>query len=118
MNSFSVVLVPSFRDRFSSKRKISSRSVCSVVAFQLVCLLSLFGSAAFGQAPVGDNFNESTLNTSLWLVKAPAGETAQERGWGNMEAASRTVGVVLAGGEVAAHERAPAAGPVDCLSIR
>jgi hypothetical protein len=36
----------------------------------------LGGSYAYAQAPVGDSFNESSLNTSLWTVSAPAGGTA------------------------------------------
>ena len=45
----------------------------------LICLGSLacaFACTAYGQAPVGDAFNESSLNTSLWAVSAPAGGTA------------------------------------------
>jgi hypothetical protein len=39
-------------------------------------LVWLGGSLVYAQAPVGDAFNESSLNTSLWIVKAPAGGTA------------------------------------------
>ena len=59
-----------------SERRISSRSACRAIAFVLVCLVSLLGSTAYGQAPVGDAFNESTLNTSLWTVKAPVSGSA------------------------------------------
>ncbi len=76
MPHFSAVLALCPGNRLFSQRKISTRSACHVFAFALVCLLSLFGSAAYGQAPVGDAFNESTLNTSLWTVKAPVSGSA------------------------------------------
>jgi Chitobiase/beta-hexosaminidase C-terminal domain/FG-GAP-like repeat/Beta xylosidase C-terminal Concanavalin A-like domain len=76
MHHFPALLSLSPGDRFFSERKISSRSACRAIAFKFVCLLSLFGCAAYGQAPVGDAFNESTLNASLWTVKAPVSGSA------------------------------------------
>jgi hypothetical protein len=76
MAHLSAVLALGLRDRFFSERKISNRSRCRAIAFKLVCLLSLFGSSVYGQAPVGDAFNGSTLNTSLWTVKAPVSGSA------------------------------------------
>jgi lysophospholipase L1-like esterase len=76
MRHFSAVIALSLGGQLFSERKISSRSACRALAFELVCLLSLIGSAAYGQAPVGDAFNESTLNTSLWAVKAPVSGSA------------------------------------------
>jgi hypothetical protein len=76
MRHFPAVFALSLGDRRFSERKISSRSACCAIAYGLVCLLSLFGGAAYGQAPVGDAFNESTLNTSLWTVKAPVSGSA------------------------------------------
>ncbi len=76
MRHFSAVLALSLGGRLFSERKFSSRSGFRALAFELACLLSLIGSAAYGQAPVGDAFNESTLNTSLWMVKAPVSGSA------------------------------------------
>lgn len=36
----------------------------------------LYSCVAFAQAPVGDAFNESSLNTSLWTVRAPVSGSA------------------------------------------
>src|SRR3984885_722488 len=59
------------------EEKLSSRSACRFIALNLVvCMLSVCGGLAYGQAPVGDAFNESTLNTSLWTVKAPVSGSA------------------------------------------
>src|SRR5580704_6744579 len=76
MHHFPAVLAFCPGDRFFSERKISGRSACRAIAFRFVCLLLLFGCAAYGQAPVGDAFNESTLNASLWTVKAPVSGSA------------------------------------------
>src|SRR5882757_4787825 len=76
MRDCSAVLALRLGGRPFSERKISIRSACRAIAFELICVLSLFGSSAYGQAPVGDAFNESTLNTSLWTVKAPVGGSA------------------------------------------
>ncbi len=54
----------------SDNRSIMFRSMC--FAF----LLLLCGRSVRAQAPVGDAFSGSSLNTSLWTVKAPAGGTA------------------------------------------
>jgi hypothetical protein len=42
----------------------------------LALLVGLYSCAAYGQAPVSDAFNESSLNTSLWTVKAPVSGSA------------------------------------------
>ena len=76
MRHFSALPALSLGGLFFSQRKISSPSASRAIAFELICLLSLLGGAAYGQAPVGDAFNESTLNTSLWTVKAPVSGSA------------------------------------------
>jgi len=95
MAHLSAVLALGLRDRFFSERKISNRSRCRAIAFKLVCLLSLFGSSVYGQAPVGDAFDESTLNTSLWTVKAPVSGSA-----------------ALSGGIISAQSEGNQTGPV------
>ena len=58
-------------------RKNSVPGVRKACGFLFVGLFSsLCASIAYGQSPVSDAFNESSLNTSLWTVKAPAGGTA------------------------------------------
>ena len=52
------------------RQRVRSMSSCFVL------LVLLGGRFAAAQAPVGDAFNGSSLNTSLWTVKAPAGGTA------------------------------------------
>ena len=54
----------------AARRFIALKSIC----FALVVWLG--AGFAYAQAPVGDAFNESSLNTSLWTVSAPAGGTA------------------------------------------
>jgi hypothetical protein len=63
---------------FYSKRTTQRHPVTRLRAFSsaLAAFLSVCGCVAYAQSPVGDAFNESSLNTSLWTVKAPAGGTA------------------------------------------
>ena len=67
-NSMLQLVVRSFPERRSS-----SRSACCFIVLELLCLVSLCGSAAYGQAHTGVAFDESSLNTNLWTVCAPDG---------------------------------------------
>jgi Chitobiase/beta-hexosaminidase C-terminal domain/Beta xylosidase C-terminal Concanavalin A-like domain/FG-GAP-like repeat len=59
-----------------SRRQIHSNGLSMIaISICLVFLMSLGGSV-HAQAPVGDAFNESNLNTALWTVKAPVGGAA------------------------------------------
>jgi hypothetical protein len=49
----------------------SGRAACSFITLELLCLVSPCGRAAYGQAPTGVAFDESSLNTNLWTVCTP-----------------------------------------------
>jgi hypothetical protein len=57
--------------RVFPERKSSGRSACSFITLELLCLVSLRGRAAYGQAPTGVALDESSLNTNLWTECTP-----------------------------------------------
>jgi hypothetical protein len=63
MRQFVVRVVP--------ERKSSGRSACGFITLELLCLVSLCGRAAYGQAPTGVALDESSLNTNLWTECTP-----------------------------------------------
>jgi lysophospholipase L1-like esterase len=66
-------LCASYRE-LPSRMHAAFRSLFAAAVLTLMVWLS--ASVAFGQMPSSDEFNETTLNTGLWQVRAPAGGTA------------------------------------------